>query len=208
MPSYLTVARDAEAELEVKRSRFIARVRRVESEAAARAVVEQARKEHWDARHHCSAYVLGPRGEIARSNDDGEPAGTAGMPILQAIHGRELSDVAVVVIRYFGGTLLGAGGLVRAYGDTAAAGLAAAGTRERVAGLLAELDVSLADIGRVENGLRADGADVRDVEYAAAATFRLVVPTDEIDRYDAAVARLTAGAARLRYGDLVWTDGP
>ena len=105
--AYLTVARSGSAEIEVKRSRFLARVERVETEAAARAVVEAARKEHWDARHHCSAFVLGPDAGVQRSNDDGEPSGTAGAPMLEVLRGRELSDVVVVVTRWFGGVLLG-----------------------------------------------------------------------------------------------------
>ena len=204
MDSYRTVRRDAEAEIDVKRSRFIARVRRVADEPAARAVVEAARKEHWDARHHCSAYVLGPRGEIARSSDDGEPAGTAGMPILQAIRGRDLSDVVVVVIRYFGGTLLAAGGLDRAYGDAAAAGLQTSGEQLRWSGRLAEVDVPLGDAGRIEHALRAEGYAVRDISYGAAATIRLVSYDDA--RTATTIARLMSGAAEVRYGDSVWTD--
>ena len=114
MTRYRTVARSAVAETEVKRSRFLCRIERVESEGAARAVVDRARKEHWDARHHCSAFVLGPDGAVQRSSDDGEPSGTAGAPTLEVLRGRALSDVVAVVTRWFGGTLLGAGGLVRA----------------------------------------------------------------------------------------------
>ena len=131
---YRTVARSAVAETEVKRSRFLCRVERVESEEAARAVVDRARKEHWDARHHCSAFVLGPDGAVQRSSDDGEPSGTAGAPMLEVLRGREVSDVVAVVTRWFGGTLLGAGGLVRAYGDAVRAGLDAAGVRRTRAG--------------------------------------------------------------------------
>lgn len=96
---YLTVAADVDSEIEVKRSRFLARVRRVPDETHARSVIDDCRKQYWDARHHCSAFVLGPDGSVARSNDDGEPSGTAGAPILAAITGRNLSDVVVVVTR-------------------------------------------------------------------------------------------------------------
>ncbi|MGH3317578.1 MAG: IMPACT family protein, partial [Nocardioidaceae bacterium] len=121
--SYLTVARSRDAETEVKRSRFLCRLRRVEHEDQARAVVDEARREHGDARHHCSAFILGPAGQVQRSSDDGEPAGTAGGPMLEVLRGREVSDVVAVVSRYFGGTLLGAGGLVRAYSDAVRAAL-------------------------------------------------------------------------------------
>jgi uncharacterized YigZ family protein len=139
---YRTVAGNAVAETEVKRSRFLCRIERVDSEEVARTVVERARKEHWDARHHCSAFVLGPDGAVQRSSDDGEPSGTAGAPMLEVLRGREVSDVVAVVTRWFGGTLLGAGGLVRAYGDAVRAGLDAAGVHERVLAALFDVDVS------------------------------------------------------------------
>ena len=120
---FTTLAGPAIAEIEVKHSRFLCELTPVgagdddASEVAARAVVEAARKQHWDARHHCSAFVLGPQRQVRRSNDDGEPSGTAGAPMLEALVASGLSDVVAVVTRWFGGTLLGAGGLVRAYGD-------------------------------------------------------------------------------------------
>ena len=124
---------DAEAETEVRRSRFVCTAVRVETEDAARAVVERARRAHPDAGHHCSAFVLGPPpSPLERSSDDGEPSGTAGAPMLEVVRGRGVSDVAVVVSRWFGGTLLGTGGLARAYADAVRAGLDAAGTRARL----------------------------------------------------------------------------
>ena len=157
MSRYRTVARSVVVETEVRRSRFLCRLERVESEEAARAVVERARREHGDARYHCSAFVLGPDGAVQRSNDDGEPSGTAGSPMLEVLRGREVSDVVAVVSRWFGGTLLGAGGLVRAYGDAVRSGLDAAGLRERVLAALFDVQVSHADAGRVESDLRARG---------------------------------------------------
>lgn len=129
--SYLTLARNAEASIEVKRSRFLATLVRVEDEAQARAVVDRLRREHWDAGHHCTALVLGADGAVQRSSDDGEPAGTAGAPMLEVLRGAEVSDTIAVVTRWFGGVLLGAGGLVRAYGDAVREGLAQAGTLRR-----------------------------------------------------------------------------
>ncbi|GAA1964816.1 hypothetical protein GCM10009817_00720 [Terrabacter lapilli] len=114
---YLTLAAPATAELEVRRSRFICDVAPASSEEAARAFVEQVRSTSRDARHHCTAYVLGADGATLRSNDDGEPSGTAGAPMLDVLRGRGLTDVVAVVTRWFGGTLLGTGGLIRAYGD-------------------------------------------------------------------------------------------
>jgi uncharacterized YigZ family protein len=191
--SYLTVARDATAEIEVRRSRFLCTLRRVDDEEAARAVVAELRARHWDARHHCSAFVLGPRSELQRSSDDGEPAGTAGAPMLEVLRGAGVSDVAAVVTRWFGGTLLGAGGLVRAYGDAVRAALPEAGTRRRV--LLTEmaLEVGHAEAGRVESELRARGVSVLDVEYAA--TVRLLLGATDPAALEAHVAALTGGTA-------------
>ena len=191
MTSYLTLARDATAEVEVRRSRFLCTLRRVDDEDAARAVVAELRAQHWDARHHCSAFVLGPRSELQRSSDDGEPAGTAGAPMLEVLRGAGVSDVAAVVTRWFGGTLLGAGGLVRAYGDAVRAALVEAGTRRRV--LLTELAlvVGHADAGRIESELRVRGVDVLDVEYAA--TVRLLLGSTEPAGVEAHVAALTGG---------------
>ncbi len=203
MTRYRTVARSAVAETEVKRSRFLCRVERVESEEAARAVVDRARKEHWDARHHCSAFVLGPHGAVQRSNDDGEPSGTAGAPMLEVLRGREVSDVVAVVTRWFGGTLLGAGGLVRAYGDAVRAGLDAAGVRERVLAALFDVDVSHAEAGRLESDLRARGVDVRDATYAERVTLRVAVePAADLD---ALLAELTGGTVSSRPAGHAWS---
>lgn len=208
MSSYLTLARDAEAEIEVKRSRFRATLARVESEDAVRAVVTRLRREHWDARHHCTAYVLGPDGALERSQDDGEPAGTAGAPMLEVLRGHEVSDVVAVVTRWFGGTLLGAGGLVRAYGDAVRAGLAEAGTRRRE--LLREhlLEVDHAAAGRIEGELRHRGVAVLDTAYDAVVTLRLAVPPDAEERLAGLVAELTGGRGATTPAGERWVDGP
>ncbi|WP_435744309.1 IMPACT family protein [Nocardioides sp. SYSU DS0663] len=216
MPRYLTLARDAEAEIEVKRSRFLATVVRVGDEAGARAVVDRLRREHWDARHHCSAFVLGPPPvPVERSSDDGEPAGTAGAPMLEVLRGwdagpegRGVSDVVAVVTRWFGGTLLGAGGLVRAYGDAVRAGLEVAGTRVRE--LRRELVVAVghADAGRVETELRARGVAVLGSTYGMGVELTVGVPPDEEPRLHALLAELTHGAATAVASGERWVDLP
>lgn len=204
--SYRTIARDGEAEIEVKRSRFGCTLERVESEEAARAVVTRLRKEHWDARHHCSAFVIGPDGGLHRSSDDREPAGTAGTPMLEVLRGQEVSDVVAVVTRWFGGVLLGAGGLVRAYGDAVRAGLDSVGTVDRSLVLEHELVVPHAEAGRVEHELRSRGVIILDTTYAADVTLRLGVPADEEGRLAPSVAELTAGSGRLRQVGSRWVD--
>ncbi|MBB1513630.1 YigZ family protein [Tessaracoccus sp. MC1627] len=143
-----------DVELEIRRSRFLTRLRRVSTENAARAVVEERRSAHFDARHHCSAFVLGVDGRTARSSDDGEPAGTAGLPMLQVLQKNALTDVVAVVTRYFGGIKLGAGGLVRAYSDAVAAAVEAVGIREVRLSRLLRVDVDYAEAGAYENQLR------------------------------------------------------
>jgi uncharacterized YigZ family protein len=205
--SYLTVARDAEVELEVRRSRFRCTLRRVEDEAAARAVVELLRTEHWDARHHCSAFVLGPPpNPVERSSDDGEPAGTAGAPMLEVLRGRGLSDVAAVVTRWFGGTLLGTGGLARAYGDAVRAAADSAGVLRRE--LVREHAVVLdhADAGRVESELRARGVTVLGATYGARVGLRLAVPPPGEDALAGHLAELTGGAAASTVIGERWVD--
>jgi uncharacterized YigZ family protein len=203
---YLTVASDADAEIEIKRSRFLARVRRVQAEELARGVIEECRKQYWDARHHCSAFVLGASGEVARSNDDGEPSGTAGAPILAAIAGRGLSDVVVVVTRYFGGTLLGAGGLVRAYTDAAVAGLEQAGTLRRARAVQVDIRVPIADAGRVENALRGAGLDVAEVQYDVDAVIKGAVAPGGVQALIGQVASLTQGAGLVDETGSCWID--
>jgi uncharacterized YigZ family protein len=205
--SYLTVARDAEAELEVRRSRFLCTLRRVDDEAAARALVEGLRKEHWDARHHCSAFVLGPPpNPVERSSDDGEPAGTAGAPMLEVLRGRGLSDVAAVVTRWFGGTLLGTGGLARAYGDAVRAAVDAAGTVRRE--LVREHAVLLdhADAGRVESELRSRGLSVLGATYGATVELRLAVPPDGEPALAGHLAELTGGVVESTVIGERWVD--
>lgn len=207
MSSYLTLARDAEAEIEVRRSRFLATLVRVPDEPAARAVVERLRKEHGEARHHCSAFVLGPPPvPVERSSDDGEPAGTAGAPMLEVLRGAGVSDTVAVVTRWFGGTLLGAGGLVRAYGDAVRAGLDAAGTLRRTLVREHLLEVDHADAGRIETELRARGVSVLATSYDVRATLRLGVPPDGEERLRELVAGLTGGRGEIVAAGESWAD--
>ena len=178
--TYRVPRRAAQAEIEVKRSRFLCTLERVEDEQSARALVDRLRREHWDARHHCSAFVVGtPPVPVERSSDDGEPAGTAGAPMLEVLRGAGLSDTAVVVTRWFGGTLLGAGGLVRAYGDA----------------------------GRVESELRSRGVDVLETSYGARVRLLLGVDPEQVGRVEGLLAELTSGgAAPVEVGQR-WVDG-
>ncbi|GAA1622627.1 IMPACT family protein [Georgenia ruanii] len=199
--SDLRLARGADVivETEVRRSRFITLLRRIDDEPAARALVADARGRYPDARHHCSAFIVEVEGAnpVERSSDDGEPAGTAGMPMLEVLRGSGLTDVAAVVVRYFGGIKLGTGGLVRAYSEAVRAALAAAPTvrLERLG--LWEVDLPHADAGRVEAELHGRGVPVQDVAYAPAAV-RLTLASDDGPGLGALLAALTAGSASPR----------
>ena len=206
--SYLTIARTGSAEIEVKRSRFICHVKRVATEDEARAVIERIRKQHWDARHNCSAFVLGPGGDVQRSNDDGEPSGTAGAPMLEVLRGREVSDVVAVVTRYFGGVLLGAGGLVRAYSDSVRAALDEAGVLERALLQLADVVADHADAGKLENDLRARDVWMLGVDYAEKATLHVAVSAGELESLAGVLAELTGGTATATPTGTSWVDTP
>lgn len=202
---YLTVAEAASAEIEVRRSRFLARLEPVDTEGAARAVVEEARRTHWEARHHCSAFVVGPEADTRRSNDDGEPSGTAGMPMLEVLLGRGLTNVVGVVTRWFGGTLLGTGGLIRAYTDALVAATEAATFVEFAEHASLVVDSPAEYAGKVEHTLYAMGVAVVGVEYGARrALLRLLVPESRLEELSGVVASGTAGTARIERTGTQW----
>ncbi len=207
---YLVPARAVTVETEVRRSRFRCRLERVSTEDEALAVVGAARRQDRDARHHCSAFVLGPgagdAAGTARSSDDGEPSGTAGAPMLQVLQGAQVHDVVAVVTRWFGGVLLGAGGLVRAYGDAVRLALDEAGTVERRLSRLYTVTAGHADAARLENDLRARGVVVREVVYAQRVTLTLAVPGGLDLR--AMVAELSNGDTTASSAGQEWVDPP
>ena len=204
--TYRTVVADAWGEVEDRGSRFLCRIARTGTEEEARAVIAEQRRAHHDARHTCSAFVLGPDGRIERSNDDGEPAGTAGTPMLDVLRGSGYRDATAVVTRWFGGTLLGAGGLVRAYGDAVRAALEDARPLERRLVQEHSLAVGHADAGRVEHELRAAGFVVTGTDYAERATLHVAVVPGEGERLAAVVASATSGEGVARPGEQRWVD--
>jgi uncharacterized YigZ family protein len=218
--SFTTLAAgpDFRHELEVKRSRFITVLRRTDSEDAARALVADLRREFHDARHHCSAFVLGPDRSVQRSSDDGEPSGTAGIPMLEALIRREttsgvtdLSDVSAVVVRYFGGILLGAGGLVRAYSESVSAALDLAPLVQRRRLRLCAVRVPHAAAGRLENDLRAAGYAMAATGYEPQSTvLRLALPDSPEVLAEAAdrLAAMTSGSSELEPEGTDWVDVP
>ena len=165
--TYRTLAALASAEIEVKRSVFRCDLARVEDEAAARDFVAEVRRRAPEARHHCTAFILGPDRLVERSNDDGEPSGTAGAPMLEALRGAEVSDVVAVVTRWFGGVLLGTGGLARAYADAVNAALTQATLVTRTRLTVCEADLPIAVAARTEHAVRTAGYRVLTQTYGA-----------------------------------------
>ncbi|EXF25060.1 xaa-Pro dipeptidase [Nesterenkonia sp. AN1] len=209
-------------EIERRRSRFRTLLRRVEHEAEAQSWVEKLRRAHPDARHHCSAWVIGPERQLQRSHDDGEPSGTAGAPILAALQKTEmpggaadLSDVVAVVLRWFGGTLLGPGGLVSAYSDSVTGALHRAREqgqlRSRTSMRVFDVEAPIVEAGRWENELRATGVEVTATEYSsdgAQAQIRLSVPDTEVQTQELhrRIAALSAGTVIPTPAGQRWVD--
>lgn len=205
---YLSIGGPAQATIEVKRSRFRCDLERVTDEGSARATVERVRAANRDARHHCTAFILGPEGAIQRSNDDGEPSGTAGAPMLDALRGAGLTDVLAVVTRWFGGVLLGTGGLIRAYGEAVQTAVATAQLVQVELRTELCLEVGPADAARIENALRATGAAVSACWSAQSVDLRLSVAPDAIKGLTATVAALTSGRGQLSVVGQTWVDLP
>lgn len=162
---YRVVLEGGQAELVEKKSRFIASVRPVESEAEAVAFIDEMKKKYWDARHNCSAFVIGTKAELTRCSDDGEPSGTAGRPMLEVLLGEGVRNVAVVVTRYFGGVLLGTGGLVRAYSGAVKEGIAASKIGTMRYGVRLKICTDYNGIGKIQYILRQNGLEAEDTVY-------------------------------------------
>lgn len=205
---YVTVAQSVCTRLEVKRSVFECTIEPVADEAQARAVLERLRRQHWDARHHCSAFILGPEGRIQRSNDDGEPAGTAGAPMLEVLRGAGVTDVVAVVTRWFGGTLLGAGGLVRAYSDAVRQGLAEAGSRRYLRVAQMRVELGHAEAARLESAVRMRGWNVVDTSWAHEVVLTLGVPPTQVGELESLLAELSGGMAQAKLLGHMFSPAP
>ncbi|AXB45777.1 YigZ family protein [Amycolatopsis albispora] len=193
--TYRSVAAAGVHEIEVRRSRFRCALAPVDSAEAAREVIAERRRAEPAARHHCHAFVLGPDGRIQRSSDDGEPAGTAGTPMLEVLRRRELTDTVAVVSRHFGGVLLGAGGLIRAYGQAVADAIDAVGTVEYRRLSLLRVSVDYGRAGRIEGELHSSKYRVLGTHYDSAARFDVGVRPDQVAGFRAWLAEATGGGA-------------
>lgn len=193
LESYLTVKQEGRAEIVIRGSRFICSLKRVYTEEEAKEFVQSIKKEHWKATHNCSAYLVGEQNEIQRAHDDGEPSGTAGVPMLEVLKKNDLRFTAAVVTRYFGGTKLGAGGLIRAYSKSVATGLREVGIVQRSLQTPVDCTVSYSASGKLENWLAQSPFALLETDYTDVVTFRCGVPTEEVERFQATVTDLMSG---------------
>ena len=182
-------------EYEEKKSRFIANVKPVESEEEAVAFIESMKKKYYDARHNCPAFIIGKNRELTRCSDDGEPSGTAGKPILEVLMGAGVTNVAVVVTRYFGGTLLGTGGLVRAYTQATQAGLADAKIATMRYGTELLIGVDYADVGKVQYLLGNEQIEIIDSRYAQSVDFEIRIPQERVEEIQKKITEITCARA-------------
>ncbi|MEU9460830.1 YigZ family protein [Streptomyces sp. NPDC088394] len=203
---YRTVARAGVHETEINRSRFICALAPAATEQEAQDFVARVRKEHPTATHNCFAYVIGADASVQKASDDGEPGGTAGVPMLQMLTRREMRYVAAVVTRYYGGVKLGAGGLIRAYGGVVGEALDALGTITRRRYRLATITVGHQRAGKLENDLRATGRTVREVRYAEAVVIEIGLPDADVEAFRGWLADATAGEAGLELGGEAYED--
>lgn len=197
MRAYKTIYEGGTDEIVEKKSRFIAQVFPVETEEEVTEIIEANKKKYWDARHNCYAFVLGAGGEISRCSDDGEPSGTAGRPILEVLTGQELRNVLVIVTRYFGGTLLGTGGLVRAYSQATQAGIAASRVIQKEVGHRITIDTDYNGVGKLQYVAAQLEVAVLDTAYTDKVQMTLLVPETLCDKVVKEVTEATAGQAAI-----------
>lgn len=201
---YKAVYEGGEGELIEKKSRFIATVIPAESEEEALAFIEAMKKKYWNATHNCSAYVIGEKGQLKRCSDDGEPSGTAGRPMLEVLEGEGIRNVAVVVTRYFGGTLLGTGGLVRAYSASVKAGLASSVIITKIPGVKLKIETDYTGLGKIQYLLGEMGIRTLDSRYTDHVELDVLVPETMLERVKAELIEGTNGQAKLEEGANCW----
>ncbi|MBW7456559.1 YigZ family protein [Paenibacillus sepulcri] len=198
---YKTLRQQASGEIVIRKSRFIGHGKPVESEAEAVAFIDEIKRQHRDASHNCSAYLIGERDECQKQSDDGEPSGTAGKPILEVMKHQELKNAVIVVTRYFGGIMLGAGGLIRAYADGAVAAIDAAQPIVKILRREVIVDVDYTWYGKLENELHAKGWKVGDTAFTDRVVMTCLPEEPEAERFTAWMTDVTQGQAIITNGN-------
>lgn len=208
LKSYYTIANNGEHELTIRNSRFICSLARAYTEEEAKAFIQAIKKEHWKATHNCSAYLIGDQDEIQRAHDDGEPSGTAGVPMLEVLKKNDLHYVVAVVTRYFGGTKLGAGGLIRAYGKAVSSTLKEISLVERALQVPVAATVSYSGSGKLENKLLQSSSVVLNTAYTDQVTFTVGVPSDAVDAFQSEILDFMNGNVEFETGKPTYVDRP
>ncbi|WLR50613.1 YigZ family protein [Bacillus tianshenii] len=204
---YHTVKGYGEHEIEIQKSRFISYINRATTEEEAQQFIQEIKKKHWNATHNCSAYMIGENDLIQKANDDGEPSGTAGVPMLEVLKKRKLKDTVVVVTRYFGGTKLGAGGLIRAYGGATSEGINATGVVERKLMRIMRTTVDYTWLGKIENELRSSSRfQIKDIHYLESVEIETYVAEDEKNSFVEWMTELTNGQGEISEGDVEYLE--
>lgn len=198
---YYTIAAEASAELEEKKSRFIATVKPVVNEDEAAAFINGLKAKYWNASHNVYAYYICSNNILQKYSDDGEPSGTAGMPVLEAIKKQNVQDAVVVVTRYFGGTLLGAAGLVRAYGKSAGLGIDAAGIIKRQLCMETEIITEYTYLGKIQSLIGAKGYKVKNTVYGQDVQIIFFVPVDEYEEFETMAIEATNARILISVGE-------
>ena len=204
---YYTVKEYGEHEIIIQKSRFIAQIRRAESESDAQEFIQAIKKKHWNASHNCSAYLIGESDQIQKAHDDGEPSGTAGVPILEVLKKRNLKDTVVVITRYFGGIKLGAGGLIRAYGKATSEGLEAVGIVERKLVQIINVKIDYTWLGKLENELRASEYQIKEIHYLDVVEIEVYVAEQIVQTFMDLMIELTNGQCNFSKGETVYLEG-
>ena len=197
MKEYFITNEKGTAEVVEKKSRFIAHVIPINSEEEALEIIESLKKEYWDARHNCHAFVVGANNEVQRFSDDGEPQGTAGKPILEVLLNKNVHNTLILVTRYFGGTLLGTGGLIRAYGQAALEGLMDAEIQAVYEGVSFELAVDYESIGKIKYNMVQFGVDDAEEEYTDGVTLKIRMKKADFEKFKTSVVDATSGKAKF-----------
>ena len=203
---YYTIARDGIVETEVKKSRFICHLKRVSNEAEAQEYIQMIKKEHWKANHNCVAYLIGDYNDVQRAYDDGEPSGTAGVPMLEVLKKQELRYILAVVTRYFGGTKLGAGGLIRAYGKSVSLALEEIGIVSRDLQVQISVSVNYSASGKLENNLKESPYTIVDILYTHQVTFICSVDEEKVDDFKKELTNWLNGQVKFEEGKMSYQE--
>lgn len=206
--TYYTISQDGQNQIEIKKSKFICHLFRIDNEEQAREYINQIKKEHYKANHNCSAYLLGENFEIQRDSDDGEPSGTAGVPILEVLKKNELQNTLAIVTRYFGGIKLGAGGLIRAYSTSVSEALDKIGIVEGKLQQILAITISYPQLGKLQNYLENEQITIQEINYLENITVKVAIDIKEIEIFIASIIDLFNSQVTITPLEKAYVENP